>query len=192
MKNVTIALLLVVVTIVSVFLVRSYRQNIKAKSEVAELEETVESYKCLVESRDESLTHSRLGTAVLCRMALKDTRHDVFNFLDMTPVGSLNCKAIDLAESPATKLIWYSQKLEYNEGEPILIKTTKSLLKESKSVLFVVDFNSFEIVDHVMIKNFVGVSGKGPPPYQYQVSCNLPNGTRVKYKVLATGFERIQ
>ncbi|WP_143549172.1 hypothetical protein [Rhodopirellula bahusiensis] len=121
---------------------------------------------------------------------MSGTDNDVFTFLDMTPAGSLNCKMIDVAESPEIKLLWYTQKREYEEDEPISMKKTKAFLRESKSVLFVVDFTSFEIVDHVMIKNFLSVSGAHP--YQLQVSCNLPNGTPVKYKVLATGFERIE
>ncbi|WDQ16588.1 hypothetical protein [Rhodopirellula sp. P2] len=131
MKNVTIAFLLAIATIATAFLVRSHRENLLLKSEAAKLAETVESYECLVESRNENLAHSRLGTSVLCRLALSGTNNDVFNFLDMTPVGSLNCKAIDLAGSPETKLLWYSQKREYEEGKPILLKKTKALLEEA-------------------------------------------------------------
>ncbi|MCR9206944.1 hypothetical protein [Rhodopirellula europaea] len=192
MKNVTIALLLAIATIASAFLVRSHRENLLLKSEAAKLAGTVESYECLVESRNENLAHSRLGTSVLCRLALSGTNNDVFNFLDMTPVGSLNCKAIDLAESPDIKLLWYSQKREYEEREPISFRESQALLEEAKSVLFIVDIKSFSIVDHVTIKNFSGASIQGPPPHQYRVSCNLPNGTPVEYKVLPTGFERIQ
>ncbi|KLU04327.1 hypothetical protein RISK_003381 [Rhodopirellula islandica] len=168
------------------------------KSEAAKFAETVESYECLVESRNENLAHSRLGTSVLCRLALSGTNNDVFDFLDMTPVGSLNCKVIDFPESPETKLLWYSQKREYEEGKPISVRESQALREEAKSVLFVVDFKSFEIVDHVTIKNFTGVSIlsgvliQGPSPYQCRVSCNLPNGTPVEYKVLPTGFEQIQ
>ncbi|MFG0265491.1 MAG: hypothetical protein ACF8AM_10120 [Rhodopirellula sp. JB055] len=192
MKNVTIALLLAIATIASALLVRSYRENLLLKSEAAKLAETIESYECLVESRNENLAHSRLGTSVLCRLALSGTNNDVFNFLDMTPVGSLNCKAIDLAESPETKLLWYTQMPEYEEGKPISFKKTRALREEAKSVLFIVDVKSFSIVDHVMINDFTGVSGGGRASSQYKISCNLPNGTPVEYTVLPTGFERSQ
>ncbi|WP_230252511.1 hypothetical protein [Rhodopirellula halodulae] len=198
MKRLLIAFLLTISSIVSIFFVRAYRENLTLKAEVSELTETVESYKCLVESRDENLAHSRLGTSMLCRLALSKSGNDVFKFLGMTPVGSLNCKMIDLAESPETKLLWYTQKLEYDAAKPISSKETKARLEEAKAVLFVVDFHSLSIVDHVMIKNFNGVSKlsgaivQSPPPYQYLVGCHLPDGTPVEYQVSPTGFERIQ
>lgn len=183
MKHFSLFLLLAVITGFGVALFLSQRENRRLSAQIVELTATVDSYQNLVESRNENLAHSRLGTVVLYRMALSGDHNDLFDFLDTVPVGSLRCKVMDLPEYPTIKLLWYSQNRESADG-------TWVPLDQAKAVSFVVNSDTFDVVDHVMIKGFTGVSkGMNRP---YRIECKLPDGTPVKYWIQTTGFERRQ
>ncbi|WP_372726083.1 hypothetical protein [Novipirellula sp.] len=181
MKYLPLALLLALIVGASFAMLQSHRENVVLSAKISELNQTINSYQCVVDSRDESLAHCRLGTVVLYRMALSGDDADLFDFLDAIPVESLNCKVLDLPEHPTMKLLWYSQNPESVDG-------TRVPMEQVKTVLAVINSDTFDVVDHLMLKRYAGVSvGMNRP---YQLDGKLSDGTPVEYWIKPTGFER--
>lgn len=185
MKRFSLAKLLFLVTIVAValaFLI-SQRENLRLKAEIVDLSGSLDSSEETIESLDEDLAHSRLGTALLCRMALTDKYAELLRFIDKIPAESLSCSIMDLPEYPSIRLVTYYQDRDSPDG-------TWLALDQCKSARIIVTNNSLGVVDYVMHQGFGGVSKVIDDPYI--TDWELPDGTTVEYKILPSGFVRIE
>lgn len=185
MRRFTLAKLLFLVTIIvaALALFVSRKENLQLKAEIVKLSGSLDSAEPMIESLEKDVEHSRLGAALLYRMALTDKYAEFFSFIDKIPAESLSCGVMDLPEYPSIKLITLFQDRDSPDG-------TWLPLDQCKSAQIIVTNDSLNVVDYVMHQGFGGVSKVMDDPYV--ADWELPDGTTVEYKILPGGFVRIQ
>ena len=177
MKLFSLALLCILVigiTTALVLLFSSQLESNRLHNEIAELKGMLDSDKHLLQSRDKQLADGRLGASLLYRMALSGSYDELFACLDAVPDGSLNCKVMDLPESPSIRLFCYVTHPKHDDG----------------TVYVIVQSDSLTAVDCVMHTGHSGIGKSMNEPHR--VSWSLPGGSKVKYRILPTGFEQVQ
>ena len=175
--------LLVAVTALGLALISSQRENALLRTEIGELNEALDSSHIKVYWRDKDLAHSRLGISLLYRMALSGDYADLFAFLGKIPPESLSCTIMELPEYPSIRLFSYYQNRNRPDGSWLP-------MNQCKSAEIIVKTDSLDIVDVVMHQGFGGVMNSADHPYV--TDWDLPDGTKVEYKILPTGFEPVR
>ena len=182
MKSFSLLSLLLAMALVAVmvclYLVRS--ENIHLKNEAEQLNKTLTSYESLADYNETALLHSRIGTALLYRMAVDDTNKDLVDFLDTIPPGLLSCNIMDLEDYPEIQLVSYYQNRKSDDG-------TWLPLDRCKSASIIIETNTCNPIDYKMNSGFSGVSRSLDNPYE--AWWDLPSGRTIRYQVLKAGFK---
>ncbi len=128
------------------------------------------------------LGDARLGHALLCRMAVSKDRDEILEYVRTIPAELLSCVTKEMPEYSPVKLVWFYTDRQLPNGSRLPID-------KGKKVALLVNADSLEIIDYVFYKGFSSLD-QGWVESLYILNLDGPDGTKILYNVLPTGFER--
>lgn len=86
------------------------RSNQHLRQQLEGLHETIEQREGVVDHQLQQLADTRLGSALLCRMAFTEDYSEMFDFLRPIPAESLACRTVEFPEYADLKMISFHHR----------------------------------------------------------------------------------
>jgi hypothetical protein len=136
----------------------------------------------MLNRRDEELTNLSRGASLLLTLAREPEQYrEMFDFLATIDNSELRCGVLELTGYP---MVLYSFHRSY-----VLPDGSHRPVFDRKSALVLVDASTCRAIDYVVGTGYRTEGHATGEPWTTEWQQH--DGTRVRYRILATGFERI-
>lgn len=159
-----------------------HTSNQLLQSGLAAERDAVAESEAMVDYQRKLLGDARLGHALLCRMAVSKDQDEILEYVRTIPAELLSCVTKEMPEYSPVKLVWFHTNRQLPNG-------SISPIDKRKKAALLLNAESLEIIDYVFYEGFSSLS-TGTVESPYVLNWDGPDGTKIRYNVLPTGFER--